>query len=81
MAASITNRGMLDTTRLMRKQNLDGYVYLQIHDEIQVYAREDHAEQISKCLQKGMEDNKFTELIDIDMIAEPVICDSIKEAK
>lgn len=81
LAGHITNRGMLDTNRFFKEQNLDAWVCLQVHDEIVGYAKIDDAEDAAKCLKSGMEDNEFTKLLDIPMIAEPVICNTLKEAK
>lgn len=81
LAGHITNRGMLDTNRKMRAKNLDAWVCLQVHDEITGYAKIDHAEAASECLREGMEKNDVTALLDLAMIADPVICDNLKESK
>jgi len=81
LAGHITNKAMLETTRLFRKENLDAQVVLQVHDEIICYASEEHSERAGELLQQGMEKNDFTKLLDVDMIAEPVICNNLKEAK
>jgi DNA polymerase I-like protein with 3'-5' exonuclease and polymerase domains len=83
LAGHIANMGMLTTTRKFKEQGLDAWVCLQVHDEITGYAREDHAEAAAKCLQSGMEDNIFTIPLknDVVMIAEPIICDNLKDSK
>lgn len=81
LAGHIANRGMLDTTRLFKQNGIDGWVCLQVHDEITCYVREDQVEQAIPLQQKGMEDNKFAKLIDIPMIAEPLACDNLKDSK
>lgn len=81
LAGHITNKAMLETTRLFRKENLDAQVVLQVHDEIICYASEEHSARAKELLQLGMEKNDFTKLLDVDMIAEPVICNNLKEAK
>lgn len=81
LAGHITNRGMLDTTRFYNQNNIDGWVFLQVHDEISCYVKTEQSEQGSNYLKIGMEDNKFAKLIDVPMIADPIICDNIKEAK
>lgn len=81
LAGHITNKGMLDTERYFRANNVDAYVCLQVHDEITVYAKEEQAELASQLLKKGMEENEFTSMLDVPMIAEPLICDNIKDAK
>jgi DNA polymerase I-like protein with 3'-5' exonuclease and polymerase domains len=78
----MTNKGMLDTTRFYRQNKVDGWVFLQVHDEIAAYVREDQADSLGKDLmKKGMENNDFVKLIDIPMIAEPLVCDTLKESK
>lgn len=83
LAGHIANMGMLTTNRELRNNRLDAWVALQVHDEIMCYAREDQAEACKAVLQKGMEENRFTLPIksEVAMIAEPVICDSLKESK
>lgn len=81
LAAHITNRAMLDASRLFREHGIDGYVCLQVHDEITAYAREDQAELARELLKQAMEQNEFAKLVDVPMIADPIICDNLKESK
>ena len=81
LAAHITNKGMLDTTRLYKYNKLDAWVFLQVHDEISSYVREDQAEAAVALKKHGMEENEFAHLIDIKMVADPIICGSLKESK
>ncbi len=81
LAGHITNRAMLDTGRKFRANNIDGWIALQIHDEILTYVKIEQAELGSNLLKSGMEDNIFTRKLDVPMIAEPTICDNIKDAK
>jgi hypothetical protein len=45
------------------------------------YASIEDADKAAECLRKGMEDNEFAMLIDIPMVADPEICDSLEHAK
>lgn len=83
LAGHITNMGMLATTRLFKERQLDAWVMLQVHDEISCYAKDEHAEEAAKCLQLGMEKNMYTLPLvnDVEMIAEPVICQNLKDSK
>lgn len=81
LAGHITNKGMLDTTRFFRQNGVVGYVCLQVHDEITCYAKVEQSEMAAKCLKTGMEKNEFAKMLDIDMIAEPIICDNLKDSK
>jgi len=83
LAGHIANMGMLTTTRGFKARNLNAWVALQVHDEITCYAQEDQAEIAKEVLQSGMEDNIYTIPLkeDVVMIAEPVICDNLKDSK
>lgn len=83
LAGAITNMGMLTAQRLFNSHNLDAWVALQIHDEVTCYAKTEHAEIAKELLQKGMEENIYTLPLaeDVKMIAEPLICDNLKDSK
>lgn len=81
LGAHIANRAMLETARMLRQENLSGYVGLQVHDEITCFAPADEAEITSEILKIGMETNKYAMLVDVPMIAEPIIADCLKDAK
>ncbi len=83
IAGHITNMGMLTITRLFKENNLDAWVALQVHDEITSYAKIEDAEKAKQLVQLGMEENIFTIPLkqEVVMIAEPVICDNLKESK
>lgn len=83
LAGHITNMGMLATNRMFKARNLDAWVALQVHDEIMCYAAESQAQAAKEALQSGMEDNIFTIPLkgDVVMIAEPIICDNLKDSK
>lgn len=81
LAAHITNMGMLMTHRAFKAAGLDAWVALQVHDEITVYAATDIAEQVAALQKQNMEKNEFTALIDLPMVADPVICDNMKDSK
>ena len=81
LAAHITNKSMLDTQRMINEAGIDGWVCLQIHDEVGCYIPDEYAELGAQFLRKGMEDNNYSKLIDIPMIADPLICTNLKDAK
>lgn len=81
LAGHICNLGMLDTTRYFQEYGIDGYVFLQVHDEISCYVREDQAEIGAEFLKLGMEQNAFAKVIDVGMSAEPILCDNLKDSK
>ena len=81
LAGHITNRSMLDVMRSFKEHDLDGWVCLQVHDEIGAYVPEERAEEGAQYLRVGMEDNKYSKILDIEMIADPAIADSLVDAK
>lgn len=81
LGAHMTNRAMLEMTREFRKAGLNAWVCLQVHDEITVYGDDSHLDEVASIVKKCMEDNKYTRLIDIPMIAEPLIASTLKDAK
>lgn len=81
LAGHIANRGMLDTNRAFKAKKLNAWVCLQVHDEITGYAKIGEEEPSAECLRIGMENNEVTALLDVAMIADPVICDNLKESK
>jgi DNA polymerase I-like protein with 3'-5' exonuclease and polymerase domains len=78
LAAHLVNRAMIAVTRAFKRENIDGWVGLTIHDEVTCIVREDQAVKAAKLLQDCMEN---TTKISIPLIAEPVIADNLAEAK
>ena len=81
LAGHICNRGMIDTNRGYKNAGLDAWVCMMVHDEISCYVREDLIEQTVPIQKKGMEENIYAKKIDIKMIADPIICDNLKDSK
>lgn len=81
LGAHIANRAMLDITRSLKAKGLDAYVGLQVHDEVTGYASQNHVDEVAKLWKYHMEHNIYSALVDIDMVADPIICDNIKDAK
>ena len=81
LAGSVTNMGMLDTTRRFKKQNLNAWVFLQVHDEVSCYVLTEEADVCGVCLIVGLEKIIYAMKLDVPMIADPIICDNLKDAK
>lgn len=77
-AAHIVNRAMLETSRQFKKNNIDGYIAAQVHDEITCIVKEEQAELAKSLLKKAMEE---TTKIEVPLISEPIIADNWAEAK
>lgn len=80
-AAHVCNAALIKLSKLLKKNNIDGWIALQVHDEITCIAREDQAEFVAELLKDSMENNWVTEQIDIPIIAEPQIADNLADAK
>jgi DNA polymerase I-like protein with 3'-5' exonuclease and polymerase domains len=72
---------MLDMTRKFRAAGLNAWVCLQVHDEITVYGDDAQLDAVAAIVKESMENNMYTQLVDIPMIAEPLIATNLKEAK
>lgn len=81
LAAHIANQGMLITNRLYLEKGVDGWIFLQVHDEISTYVLKKHVDLAIDCMRSGMENNYVTAMLDIPMVAEPTVCDTLKDAK
>lgn len=80
-AAHVCNAALIKLSKLLKKNNIDGWIALQVHDEVTCIVREDQAEFAAELLQESMERNAITEQIDIPILAEPQIADNLAEAK
>jgi DNA polymerase I-like protein with 3'-5' exonuclease and polymerase domains len=80
-AAHVTNASIIMLADLFEEHKIDGWVCLQIHDEIVCIVAESQAELAASLLKKSMEENWVAKKIDVAMKAVPVVCDNFAEAK
>lgn len=78
LAAHIVNRAMIDLAKKFKEHSIDGWIALQVHDEITCIVSEAHSKLAAELLQGCMEN---TTKISIDLHAEPLIADNWAEAK
>jgi len=78
LAAHIVNRAMIAISREFKKQGIDGWIALQVHDEITCIVIESQAELAKKIIKDCMEN---TTKISVALNAEPLIADNWGEAK
>lgn len=78
LAAHIVNRAMIAISREFKKQNINGWIALQVHDEITCIVIENQAEQACKIVKDCMEN---TIKISVPLNADPLIADNWGEAK
>lgn len=81
LAGHMANRGMVETTRRAKEVAPGFILVIQVHDEIGGYAPLDQVDKAAECLKLGMEENKYAKMIDIPMVADPMIADNLMEAK
>lgn len=80
-AAHVTNASLIMLADLFDENEIDGWISLQVHDEITCIVRDDQADLASKLLQKSMEENWVAKEIDVPMIGVPQIAVNLAEAK
>lgn len=78
LAAHIVNRCAIAMTREFKKQNLDAYIALQVHDELTVISKDIDADKVAQIMKYCMEN---TIKISVPLNAEPLIADNWGEAK
>lgn len=78
LAASLVNRAMVATAIAFKKNNINGYIALQIHDEICCVVEESQAKLATNILKNCMEK---TMNISVPLNAEPLIADNFGDAK
>jgi DNA polymerase I-like protein with 3'-5' exonuclease and polymerase domains len=76
LAASIMNRSAIRIHEEFKKQNIDAYIMLQIHDEFVVNASAEHAEKAAEITKHCMEN---TVSIETGLVAEPNIATDFAE--
>lgn len=78
LASHIVNKAAIKITRAFSKTNIDGYIALQIHDEIVCIVKDNQAEEalglVKKCMETVVE-------LPVPLIAEPKIASNMKDAK
>lgn len=77
-AGSIVNRAMIEIKKRFKREGVEGYVLIQVHDEIICEIKEDQAE-LGKEIMKDVMENNYK--LDLPLIANPVIGDRLSELK
>ncbi len=78
LAAHIVNRAMIAIAREFKKFNIDGWIALQVHDEITCIVAEHQANIAAEIIKRCMEN---TTKISVALNADPLIADNWGEAK
>ena len=78
LAAHIVNRAMIAIAREFKANNIDGYLALQVHDEITCIVKESQSSLAADIIKQCMEN---TTKISVPLVAEPLIADNWGEAK
>jgi DNA polymerase I-like protein with 3'-5' exonuclease and polymerase domains len=77
LAAHIVNRAMLNIMRTLKENNLNGYVCLQVHDQIVVHCPEEEAEITREIVKYCMEN---VAQLSVPLVAEPKIAKNLKDS-
>ena len=81
LAASVVNAAAIKVKKLIKDNDLDCRLVLQVHDELTLICKESEADKASELLREAMENNRITDKIDVKMIAQPLIAKRLSEAK
>lgn len=77
LAAHVINRASINISREFKKHNIDGYIALQIHDQICCIVKEEQAEQALDIVQYAMENSVS---LSVPLVAEPKIADNLRDS-
>lgn len=78
LAGHIVNRASIAIMREFKKYKLNAYIAANVHDELTVIGDETKATQIKEIVKRCME---TTTIIEVPLVAEPLIADNWKDAK
>jgi len=78
MAASITNRACIAVNKEFKKQNIDAYICMQVHDEIVVNCSQNDTKKVAEIVENLMEN---TTKLSVPLTAKPEIGDKYGEIK
>jgi len=82
LAGSVTNAAMIKFVNSIKDKQVFAKLLLTVHDEIIVECKKEDATLVASILKDSMENNWVSGMIDVAMVAEPVISDiSLAEAK
>jgi DNA polymerase I-like protein with 3'-5' exonuclease and polymerase domains len=76
-SASIVNRAALQINRKFRKENIEGQVIAQIHDQLICQVKEEHIKRACEIVQDCMENT--TRLDGVELIAIPEVANNFKD--
>lgn len=78
LASHIVNRAMIATARSFKAAGIDGWICMQVHDEITCVVREEQIDEAKSILRECMEK---TTVISVPLAAEPLVASNWAEAK
>lgn len=78
MAASIVNRSSIEISKAFKEQNIDAYICMNVHDEINVLCKDHDIEKVKCILQDKMEN---TVKLSVPLTAEPEVAKVYAELK
>lgn len=79
--ASIINRSIIEFGQWLEESKIDAKILLTVHDENVVECNEEDVDLVSEKLKYYMENNKFSRMISVPLIATPIIGNNLAESK
>lgn len=76
LAASIVNRAAISINREFKKRGINGWVCLQVHDQLVMDVEESRAEEAAEIVQDKMENAMK---LNVPLVAQPQIAKNLKE--
>lgn len=79
--AAVMNRAMIELGMWIEQSGLDIRILLNIHDEMVIDCDESVVDVASEKLKYYMENNKFAKMLNVPLVAKPIIADNLGDAK
>lgn len=79
--SSVMNRAMIEMGQWIEESGLDVNILLQVHDELIIDCDESLVDIASEKLKYYMEHNKYSKLLEVPLIAGPLVGDNLAEVK
>jgi DNA polymerase-1 len=77
LAAHIANRAMIAINRKFKEENIDGYVCLQVHDQVVTHVSDNDSEKALDIVRSCMEN---VVKLPVPLVAEPKIAHNLRDS-
>lgn len=79
--SSLVNRAIIEMGRWIEEAGVDARILLTVHDENVFDCDENIADLVAEKLKHYMENNEFSKLLSVPLVATPIIADNLADAK